>query len=49
MKHRLPYQKPSSYYAVNTFHLGSKTDQFMLYEAKAAICFEITTKHINTV
>ena len=39
---------PSSYRAVNTFHLGYEK-QFMLYRAKVAVCSEINTRRINTV
>ena len=38
-------KRPSSYRAVDTYHLGYK-NQFMLYRA---VCSEINTKHINMV
>ena len=48
-KRRLLCLKPSSYRAVNTFHLGYKTNQFMLEVAQVAVCSQINTKRINTV
>ena len=42
-------QGPSPYRAVNTFHLGYKTTQIMLYETEVVVCSQINTKHINTV
>jgi hypothetical protein len=41
--------KPRSYRAVNTSHLGYKNQPVMLYGAEVLVCFEINTKHINTV
>ena len=40
---------PGPYRAVNTFRLGYKTNQFIVYVAQVAVCSEINTKHINTV
>jgi hypothetical protein len=42
-------EKPSPYSAVNTFHLCSKSKQFMLHGAEVAVCSQINTNHINTV
>jgi hypothetical protein len=39
----------SSYLAVNTLRLGYKNHQLMLYREIIAVCFEIHTKHINTL
>ena len=40
---------PSSYLAVNTFHLGYKNQSVYAIVAQVAVCSQINTKHINTV
>jgi hypothetical protein len=50
IKKNLNYVKRfNSYRAVNTFRLGYKTSQLMLYREIIAVCSEIHTKHINTL
>jgi hypothetical protein len=39
----------SAYRAVNILHFGYKTNLFMFYKVKVAVCSEIRTKHINAM
>jgi hypothetical protein len=42
-------ERPSSYRAVNTFHLGYKNKSVILYEAEVAVYSQKNTKRVTTV
>ena len=48
-KRRLLYLKIQFVPRSKHFHLGYKTNQFMLFGANVSVCSEINTKPINTV